>query len=136
MIVITVQISCAIILLSILWSKHLTGHIKKTKKMKCRSKLLEWNIGTKLIGKHNISTTLLEVELESACLSGQVRPPLYSFDSTQPLSCLSSSVVRASAYIASSVSWVRIPPEQLFFLFGEKRVVWVSCLALFSIYRS
>ena len=38
-----------------------------------------------------------EVELESACLSGQVRPPLYSFDSTQPLSCLGSSVVRASA---------------------------------------
>ena len=27
------------------------------------------------------------------------------------------------------------PPEQLFFLFGEKRVVWVSCLPLFSIYR-
>ena len=39
----------------------------------------------------------VEVELESACLSGQVRPPLYSFDSTQPLSCLGSSVVRASA---------------------------------------
>ena len=39
----------------------------------------------------------LEVELESACVSGQVRPPLYSFDSTQPLSCLGSSVVRASA---------------------------------------
>ena len=34
------------------------------------------------------------------------------------------------------VSWVRIPPEQLFFLFGEKIFVWVSCLALFSIYRS
>ena len=33
------------------------------------------------------------------------------------------------------MSWVRIPPEQLFFLFGEKRVVWVSCLPLFSIYR-
>ena len=33
------------------------------------------------------------------------------------------------------MSWVRIPPEQLFFLFGEKRVVWVSCLSLFSIYR-
>ena len=30
------------------------------------------------------------------------------------------------------MSWVRIPPEQLFFLLGEKRVVWVSCL---SIYR-
>ena len=26
---------------------------------------------------------------------------------------------------------VRIPPEQLFFLFGEKIVVQVSCLALF-----
>ena len=39
----------------------------------------------------------LEVELESACLSGQVRPSLYSFDSTQPLSCLGSSVVRTSA---------------------------------------
>ena len=37
------------------------------------------------------------LELESACLSGQVRPPLYRFDSTQPLSCLGSSVVRASA---------------------------------------
>ena len=43
-------------------------------------------------------------------------------------------MVRASV-LASSVSWVRIPPEQLFFLFGEKRVVWVSCLPLFSIYR-
>ena len=29
-------------------------------------------------------------------------------------------MVRASV-LASSVSWVRIPPEQLFFLFGEKR---------------
>ena len=77
---------------------------------------------------------LLEVELESACLSGRVRRPLYSFDSTQPLGCLGGSVVRASV-LASSVSWVRIPPEQLFFLFGEKRVVWVSCLPLFSIYR-
>ena len=38
-----------------------------------------------------------EVELESVCLSGQVRPPLYSFNSTQPLGCLGSSVVRASA---------------------------------------
>ena len=43
-------------------------------------------------------------------------------------------MVRASV-LESSVSWVRIPPEQLFFLFGEKRVVWVSCLPLFSIYR-
>ena len=43
-------------------------------------------------------------------------------------------MVRASV-LASSVSWVRIPPEQRFFLFGEKRVVWVSCLPLFSIYR-
>ena len=43
-------------------------------------------------------------------------------------------MVRASV-LASSVSWVRIPPEQLFFIFGEKRVVWVSCLSLFSIYR-
>ena len=42
-----------------------------------------------------------EVELESACLSGQVRPPLYSFDSTQPLSCLGSSVVR-------NTDWMRI----------------------------
>ena len=75
-----------------------------------------------------------EVELESACLSGRVRRPLYSFDSTQPLGCLGGSVVRASV-LASSVSWVRIPPEQLFFLFGENRVVWVSCLPLFSIYR-
>ena len=47
-----------------------------------------------------------------------------SFDSTQPLSCLYSLVVRASAWQA--VSWVRIPPEQLFFLFCEKRVVQVS----------
>ena len=45
----------------------------------------------------NYPGPLLEVELESACLSGQVRLPLYSFDSTQPLSCLGSSVVRASA---------------------------------------
>ena len=58
---------------------------------------------------------------------------MYSFDSTQPLGCLGGSVVRAC--LVSSVSWVRIPPEQLFFLFGEKRVVWVSCLSLFSIYR-
>ena len=28
------------------------------------------------------------------------------------------------------MSWVRVPPEQLFFLFCEKRVVQVSCLAL------
>ena len=35
-------------------------------------------------------------------------------------------MVRASV-LASS--------EQRFFLFGEKRVVWVSCLPLFSIYR-
>ena len=39
-----------------------------------------------------------------------------------------------SICLASSVSWVRIPPEQLFFLFGEKGVVWISCLALFSIH--
>ena len=39
----------------------------------------------------------IDVEFKSTCLSGQVRPPLYSFDSTQPLSCLGSSVVRASA---------------------------------------
>ena len=58
-------------------------------------------------------TYVLEVELESACLSGRVRRPLYSFDSTQPLGCLGGSVVRASV-LASSVSWVRIPPEQLF----------------------
>ena len=32
----------------------------------------------------------------SACLSGRVRRPLYSFDSTQPLGCLGGSVVRAS----------------------------------------
>ena len=55
---------------------------------------------------------------------------MYGFDSAQPLSCLGSSVVRASAYIASSVSWVRIPPEQLFFFSEKKRVVWVSCHAL------
>ena len=29
------------------------------------------------------------------------------------------------------MSWVQIPPEQLFFLFCEKRVVQVSCIALF-----
>ena len=29
------------------------------------------------------------------------------------------------------MSWVQIPPEQLFFLFWEKSVVQVSCLALF-----
>ena len=48
------------------------------------------------------------------------------------------SVVKRGTYVCVHVfvSWVRIPPEQLFFLFGEKRVVWVSCLALFSIYRS
>ena len=62
-------------------------------------------------------------ELESTCLSGQVRPPLYSFGLTQPLSCLGNLVVRASAF--------RVPPEQLFFPFCEKRVVQVSCVALF-----
>ena len=47
----------------------------------------------------NYPGPLLEVELESACLSGQgcVRP-LYSCDSTQPLGCLGGSVVRASVW--------------------------------------
>ena len=78
---------------------------------------------------------LLEVELESACLSGQgcglcialIRPNHWAASVAQWL--------EHSICLASSVSWVRIPPEQLFFLFGEKRVVWVSCLPLFSIYR-
>ena len=93
-----------------------------------------WSVTSLVHWWFNYPGPLLEVELESACLSGRVRRPLYSFDSTQPLGCLGGSVVRASV-LASSVSWVRIPPEQLFFLFGEKRVVWVSCLPLFSIYR-
>ena len=58
----------------------------------CRSN--SFNISTYVCTyMHNF----IECELESACLSGQVRPPLYSFDSTQPLSCLGSSVVRSSA---------------------------------------
>ena len=47
----------------------------------------------------NYPGPLLEVELESACLSGQgCGLCIYSFDSTQPLGCLGGSVVRASVW--------------------------------------
>ena len=46
------------------------------------------------------------------------------------LSCLGNSVGRASASV-SSMSWVQIPPEQLFFHFPWKRDVHVSCIVFF-----
>ena len=58
-----------------------------------------WNIygSEERITSHGyFKYTVILVELESACLSGQVRRPLYSFDSTQPLGCLGGSVVRAA----------------------------------------
>ena len=55
-----------------------------------------WKFEIQCIFEIHYLGPLLEVELESACLSGRVRRPLYSFDSTQPLGCLGSSVVRAS----------------------------------------
>ena len=72
-----------------------------------------------------IDACVLEVELESACLSGRVRRPLYSFDSTQPLGCLGGSVVRASV-LASSVSCVvdSNPTRAALFSFRRKK----SCL--------
>ena len=51
------------------------------------------------LGRHwwfDYLSPLLDVELESTCLSGWVRPialALYCFDSTQPLSYLGSLVV-------------------------------------------
>ena len=74
-----------------------------------------WNFEKKM----EVHVHVLEVELESACLSGQVRPPLYSFDSTQPLSCLGSSVVRASAQQAVCRGFESHPSSSFFF--SEKR---------------
>ena len=34
------------------------------------------------------------------------------------------------------MSWVRVPPEQLFFSFYGKRDVQISCVALFDLCRS
>ena len=86
-------------------------------------------IGVRCHWWFNYPGPLLEVELESACLSGQVRPPLYSFDSTQPLSCLGSSVVRASAQQAVCRGFESHPSS--FFLFGEKRAVGLVALPFF-----
>ena len=38
---------------------------------------------------------------------------------------------RESISLKSSVSWVRVPSEQLFFIFYGKGGVQVSCIALF-----
>ena len=76
---------------------------------------------------------VLEVELESACLSGQgcglcialIRPNHWAASVAQWLEHLSSK----QCVVGSN------PTRAALFLFGEKRVVWVSCLPLFSIYR-
>ena len=47
------------------------------------------------------------------------------FDSTQPLSCLSILIV-VEQLPSKHVSWVQVPPEQLF--------VQVSCVALFIVW--
>ena len=44
-------------------------------------------------------------------------------------------MVRESTYVASSMLWVQVPLEQLFFLFYVKIVVQVSCIALFIYVR-
>ena len=79
--------------------------------------------------RFNYPDSLLDVELESNCLSGLVRPPLYSFDSTQPLSCLGSLVVRECAKQAVCHGF-KSHLSSSFFLFCEKRVIQVSCIAL------
>ena len=81
----------------------------------------------------NYPGPLLEVELESACLSGQgcglcialIRPNHWAASVAQWLEHLSSK----QCVVGSN------PTRAALFLFGEKRVVWVSCLSLFSIYR-
>ena len=49
-----------------------------------------------------------------------------------PLPCivLSEPTIVGDLPIASTMSWVRVPPEQLFFIFYGKRDVQVSCIAL------
>ena len=81
----------------------------------------------------NYPGPLLEVELESTCLSGQgcglyiawIRPNHWAASVAQWLEHLSSK----QCVVGSN------PTRAALFLFGEKRVVWVSCLPLFSIYR-
>ena len=71
----------------------------------------------------------VDVELESTCLAGSVRPialSLYCFDSTQPLSCLGSLVVEhlpSKQYVVGS--------SPTFFIFYRKGVVQISFIALF-----
>ena len=62
---------------------------------------------------------LLEVELESACLSGRVGRPLCGFDSTQPLGCLGGSVVRAAVWQAVCRGFESHPSSSFFF--SEKK---------------
>ena len=81
----------------------------------------------------NYPGPLLEVELESACLSGQgcglcialIRPNHWAASVAQWLEHLSSK----ECVVGSN------PTRADLFSFRRKRVVWVSCLPLFSIYR-
>ena len=80
----------------------------------------------------NYPGQLLEVELESACLSGQgcglcialIRPNHWAASVAQWLEHLSSK----QCVVGSN------PTRAALFSF-RRRVVWVSCLPLFSIYR-
>ena len=90
------------------------------------------------LGHHwwfNYPGPLLDVELEFACLSGKVRPialALYCLDSTQLLSCLGSLVVEhlPSKQCVTGLN-PTCDPSSSFFIFHGKKVVQVSCIALF-----